>query len=81
MKFILYIIISHYHLLISGYDTSTEIADLVSKTFRNIDQDANHEGGMISGILKVMGLEGRKISAIAVNSIVLISQLVRALSI
>lgn len=73
--------------IIIAFDTSSEVSKLVLQAFgngfknvkngTNIPGPSENNSGVISAVLKLMGLEGRKIGAIAVNSIVMVSQLVR----
>lgn len=49
----------------------------MSRAFRSVPKPIEKDNGVVSAVLKLMGLEGQKLGAIAVNSIVMISQLVR----
>lgn len=60
------------------FDTSSEVSKLVSRAFRSVPKPIQNDSGVVSAVLKLMGLEGQKIGAIAVNSIVMVSQLVRS---
>lgn len=71
-----------------GIDTAADVADLVSKAFsknmmRNKIEDTpksdikkEQPNNLLAGLFRLMGLEGSKLGALAINGIIFIAQMV-----
>lgn len=65
-----------------GLDESNSVTKLVSEAFSKSskkmadDNNNNNNNNIFSGFLRILGLDTKKISAIAVNAIIFVAQLV-----
>lgn len=62
-----------------GLDKANNLAQLVSETFagKHIKRNTkDHNANIFSGFLRLLGLDTKKLSAIAVNAIIFVAQLV-----
>lgn len=64
-----------------GINQSTNLAQMVSQTFsgKHIKKNGNFKGDttIFSGFLRLLGLDTKKLSAIAVNAIIFVAQMVK----
>lgn len=73
---------------ILGIDTAADVAELVSKAFsKNLLRNKNNEtpkseqkkeqpNNLLGGLFRLMGLEGPKLGALAINGIIFIAQMI-----
>lgn len=63
-----------------GLDNAKGVAQLVSQAFGKASRKGDEGSGeqnVFSGFLRILGFDSKKIGAVAVNSIILVAQLVR----
>lgn len=69
----------HYAGKLLGLDEAYSVTKLVTEAFGKATKktEDNQRGTIFSGFFRILGLDTKKISAIAVNAIIFVAQLVR----